>query len=140
MFTRSFDNYLVPGDQIQCDVDGFECVAVIEYDEDTKAHEYDQPGWCFDTTSEEHGEANRAIIKGWEENEWHYCSVVVHVWRNNVLLATRSLSGIEMNFPEEYCGDRTTPRHAYHREVANELLVEALDAARATILDLAKSL
>ena len=35
MFTKSFAKYACAGDTIACDVDGFDCVARIEHDDDT---------------------------------------------------------------------------------------------------------
>jgi hypothetical protein len=111
-------------------------VARIEYDHDTSPRDYDQPGWCFDTTSRKYGKQNRKIIAAWEADEWFYCGIVVTVFREGVKLGEAHLWGIEANFP---FGKQKT-RHAYHLTVANELLDEALDGARETIRKLAASI
>jgi hypothetical protein len=136
MFKTGFDQFICGGDSITCEVDGFRAVARIEYDHDTSPRDYDQPGWCFDTTSRKYGKQNRKIIAAWEADEWFYCGIVVTVFREGVKLGEAHLWGIEANFP---FGKQKT-RHAYHLTVANELLDEALDGARETIRKLAASI
>ena len=66
-------------------------------------------------------------MRAWKADEWHYFGVAVTVSRSGVLLTGQydhALWGIEGNYP----GDKQ--KNDYLRSVANDLLPEALDAAR----------
>ena len=69
-------------------------------------------------------EADFQSMRGWCQNDWSYCGVVLSVRRSDVELDKHaaSLWGIDVNHPH---GD-----HKYLQTVANELLPEALDAGR----------
>lgn len=67
-------------------------------------------------------------MKAWCNDEWDYCGVCVVVTKNGVRLTDKydhALWGIERNYPAP--GDQ---QNSYLAEVANELVGEALDAAR----------
>lgn len=134
MFTKDFDKYACHGDTITCEVDGFTVTARIEHDsdahiddDDTHPAEYNADVFGKDTP------ANRALFekalaarKAWFDNEWFYCGIVLDVRCGDVMVAEHaaSLWHVDVNHPESQNGN------AYLREVANELLPEALDAAR----------
>lgn len=73
-------------------------------------------------------EQDFAVLKAWCEDEWHWTGIVVTVFRDGVKLASEGLWGIERNYPSS--------DNSYLSEVANELLPEALDAAREKIKQL----
>jgi hypothetical protein len=71
------------------------------------------------------------VLKAWCNDEWMWCGVTVNVSRNGVRLTgdwDHALWGIECNYPDS--------DNAYLMEVANELLGDALDAARTKLGDL----
>ncbi len=75
-------------------------------------------------------ERDYQALKGWCADEWRYIGIVVSVARKGVVLDSHaaSLWGIELNYPGS--------DNEYLAEVANELLGEALDVARATLAKL----
>jgi hypothetical protein len=72
------------------------------------------------------------VLKAWCADEWAYCGIVVTVEREDVELGSASLWGVEYNYPTADDDDARTP-NAYLLEVANELVDEALTAARAKL-------
>lgn len=64
--------------------------------------------------------ADYEFLRAWCNDEWSYCGVIVTAYRNRIELGRASLWGIESNAGE------------YLRDVANELLEEALEEARAS--------
>jgi hypothetical protein len=107
-----FDNYVCHGDTITWSKEGFDFVARVEHDQDTKPTDCD----CYD----------EADIDRWNNDEWFYCGLVVSVSRNGVELSEHaaSLWGIDCNFGKD---------NSYLSEVAQELESEALDVARAEL-------
>ncbi|NNM74764.1 hypothetical protein [Enterovirga aerilata] len=73
-------------------------------------------------------EADFRRLQAWCSGEWHWCGVVVTVFKAGIELGSASLWGIESD-----AGD-------YLAEVANELLPEALDDAKARVAELAEEL
>jgi len=71
-----------------------------------------------------------SVIKAWCNDEWSWCGIVVTASREGIELGTASLWGIELNYPGS--------DNAYLLEVANELLPEAITAAKATLAELFK--
>lgn len=67
------------------------------------------------------------LLQAWCDDEWHYCGVVLSVSRAGVTLDDHaaSLWSIETNYPGS--------DNSYLSEVADELLPEALDVARAVL-------
>lgn len=68
------------------------------------------------------------VLKAWCDNEWHYSGVAVRIWRADVPLTGKydhALWGVERNYPGSDNG--------YLTECANQMLDEALDAARAKL-------
>ena len=64
-------------------------------------------------------------MAAWKNDEWFYCGVILSVAVDGLVLTDHAVSlwGIEANYPDS--------DHAYLSEVANELLSEAMDAAKA---------
>jgi hypothetical protein len=79
-----------------------------------------------------------AVLRAWCQDEWHYVGITISVCKAGVRLAgpyEHALWGIECNYPSDGNPERRT--NGYLLEVANELLPEALDAARAKLAELA---
>lgn len=142
-FTEKFDSFVCEGDSIACEAGGFEIAARIVRDDCADAPDKRQdgfwpsqyigdpgfigpgPNWR-QRLAEERAKAE-AIMAAWRNDEWFYCGVVLSVSREGVTLADHaaSLWGVEANYPGS--------DNSYLVEVANELLPEALDAARAAL-------
>lgn len=142
MFTTDFDQYACESDKITCEKDGFTIKAQIVYDDSIDApNERDDGFWPsrnpndagyigenpekpYDVQMQE----AKDIMKAWKNDEWFYCGIVLAVSKNGVLLDDHaaSLWGIECNYPN---GDK----NAYLREVANDLLPEAIQAGKNTL-------
>ncbi|MFC2950799.1 hypothetical protein ACFOOP_02600 [Marinicaulis aureus] len=142
-FTEKFDSFVCEGDSIACEADGFEIAARVVRDDCPDAPDKRQDGfWPSEyigdpgfigpgpnwrqRLAESRAEAE-AIMAAWRNDEWFYCGVVLSVSREGVTLAghAASLWGVEANYPGS--------DNSYLTEVANELLPEALDAARAAL-------
>ena len=121
MFKKDFANYVVVGDRLTCEVDGFHCVATVHHDEDTKPDSETMPLEAF---------------SAWANDEWFYVGVGVTVWKAGVKLTDdyeHTLWGIDCNFPN---GQENT--NWYLRDVANDLLDDAIAAAKKKVLELCK--
>ena len=143
MFTQKFGRFACEGDSIQCEVDGFTCRATVYHDDSSdKPDEWDDGFWpsrdpnAAGYVLPKDFDAQQAlaerVMAAWKNDEWFYCGVAVTVSRADVQLTgryTNALWGIECNYPDS--------DNDYLREVANELLGEALDAARAKVAELA---
>lgn len=149
MFTQNFRNYVCEGDSISCEVDGFTCVATLYRDDDNSAPDKRQDGfwpsldpkddgWIgpkSKRTLGRHMARAKAFYKQWEGGELCYCGVVVTIEREDVQLVRRydhALWGVDCNYD---LGRKTI--NSYLRDVANELLPEALADAREKISKLA---
>jgi hypothetical protein len=104
-----FPAYACEGDKINWTKNGFDFVARI-------AHDYDSKPSGSDCHTPEQ-------ITSWERDEWFFCGVVVAVSFKGIELDRHaaSLWGIECNFG---------PNNAYLSEVAQELESEALEVAK----------
>lgn len=148
MFTKHFDSFVCEGDKITCDVDGFTCTARLYHDDCADAPDERQDGFWPSLDPQDAGYIGpkskrtlaremakaRAIMDAWKNDEWHYYGVAVTVEREGVQLVGRydhALWGIEGNYPGT--------DNSYFQEVANELLDEALSAARAKVSALCAS-
>jgi hypothetical protein len=72
------------------------------------------------------------VLKAWCRNEWWYVGVAVTVSKNGVQLTGKydhAVWGTECNYPGENASQHL-------QQLANEILPEALDAARATLASL----
>lgn len=107
-----FDSFVCEGDTIGWSCEGFDFVARIVHDHDTKPSDSE----CY--TPED--------ITRWENDEWFYCGVVLSVSRNGVSLSDHaaSLWGMDCNYGND---------NKYLAEVAQELEAEALETARGRV-------
>jgi len=115
-----FPAYACVGDTIAWTREGFDFVARLEYDNDTKPADFD----CYDAD----------YVERWRDDEWFYVGMVLSVSRNGVELSKNaaSLWGIECNFSDT--------SSAYLSEVAQELEAEALETARAEVARIKQAL
>ena len=140
-FSQKFDAYVCIGDTITCTVDGYTVTARISHDETTDAPDKRQDGFWpslypndagfigagngwRDRFDKAQAMAER-VMAAWKSDEWYYCGVILSVSINGITLHrfAASLWGIEANYPDS--------DNAYLTEVANELLSEALETAKA---------
>jgi len=149
-FEKDFAGYVSQGDSIRCEVDGFVCVATLHYDDDTTPPDKRQDGFwpSLDpndagyigpkskrTLAREHAHMAH-VMDSWLRDEWHYYGVDVQVYREGVRLTDKwafALWGIEGNWPPRRKGKNP---NAYFRDVANDLLPDALASAKAKIAKL----
>ena len=140
-FTQKFDDFVCLGDTITCTVDGYTVVARIAHDETSDAPDERQDGFWPSLYPDDAGfigagngwrdrfDAAQAkaekVMAAWKNNEWYYCGVILAVTIGDVELTDHaaSLWGIEANYPDS--------DNAYLTEVANELLPQAIEAAKA---------
>lgn len=107
-FTQHFDRFVYVGDYIEFHLDReFTVRATIEHDADTSPADYD----CY-------GDEDAAA---WRNEDWFYCGVVLSIWVGDDCFREHatSLWAVEANIGTD---------NAYLREVANELLPEAMSA------------
>lgn len=102
-----FNTCVCIGDTIAWSCEGYDFVARLEHDYDTKPTDSE----CYDDD-----------IQRWKNDEWFYCGLILSVSRNGVQLSDHaaSLWGIECNF-----GDNND----HLSEMALELQGEALAVA-----------
>lgn len=132
LFTDNFDSFVCMGDTIELDVEGFTITARLEHDEqshidDDDCHNVDQSVTGCDD------EQYATLLKNrqaWLDGEWVYCGVVLSVSKAGVTLDNHaaSLWGIEANYP--------TGDNKYLRDVANELLSDAVEQGHAIMIKL----
>jgi hypothetical protein len=108
-----FDKYACDGDSIEWTREGFDFVARLQYDTNTRPSDSE----CYAIED----------VTRWECADWFYVGVVLSVSRDGVELSDHaaSLWGIECNFSDT--------SNAYLSEIAQELEAEALDTARAEL-------
>ena len=145
-FKSEFGTFVCEGDSISCDVDGLHCVATLYRDDCCDAPDErddgfwpsldpNDAGWIgpkSKRTLARHAAKVQAVMDAWKRDEWHYFGVAVVIYKSEVQLTSKygnALWGIAGNYPGA--------DNSYLRCVANELLPEALDAARATLAKLA---
>ncbi len=150
MFTTDFDRYVCEGDTITCEVDGFTVTARIERDNDMGAPDKEHDGFWSSLDPNDPGYIGkksqrtlqrrlafeREVMRAWEDDEWFWCGVCLTVEKAGIQLTgdyAASLWGIDCNYPTR--GKRRP--NTYLREVANELLSDALAEARAALVKLA---
>lgn len=130
-FTETFSGYCCVGDTISTEFDGFDIVARIVHDTDYGIDDDD----CYNVDQSVTGCDDEQFAwllecrKRWQNDEWHYCGLVLSVSRNGVSLSDHaaSLWGIKLNYPQR---DGKID-NSYLNEVANELLDEAVKTAYA---------
>lgn len=80
-------------------------------------------------------EQDFAALKAWCNDEWFWCGVSVNVYKSGIKLTddyAHALWGIECNYPGS--------DNSYLTEVATDYIPEALDAARARIVEIVSEL
>jgi hypothetical protein len=147
MFTKEFDSYVCEGDSITCTVAGFDCRATLYRDDcRDRPDESDCGFWpSLDPTKagyigpkSRHALARatakaQRIMEAWQNDEWHYFGVAITVSKNGVELTSEygnALWGIEGNWPGYRKGRNP---NKYFRQVANELLPDAIKEAEAKL-------
>jgi hypothetical protein len=156
-FAERFDSFVCAGDTITCEADGFTIMAQIvlelrglenapverfpEQRPDAPDHRQDGfwpslykdapgfigPGNGFRERFAKAQAEAEAVMESWRKGDWFYCGIVLSVSLESVTLDAHaaSLWGVEANYPGSDNG--------YLTEVANDLVPEALDAARAVL-------
>ena len=140
-FTQKFDSFVCLGDSITCEVEGYTVTARITHDETPDAPDERQDGFWPSlypddagfigagngwrdrfTKAQTHAER---VMAAWKNDEWFYCGVILSVAVDGLVIDKHaaSLWGIEANYPDS--------DNAYLTEIANDLLPEALEAAKA---------
>jgi hypothetical protein len=131
-FESVFDDYVMVGDRIYAEIDGFSIAARIEYDQDRRIDDDDchNPDRSVTGCNDEQQAKLMKARDAWVKDEWFYCGVVLSVCKNGVSLDKHaaSLWGIEANYPKN-CSSSDRPND-YLTEVANELLDEALNRGK----------
>ena len=138
MFNQKFQGFVCEGDKITCSVDGFDIQATVYRDDCGNTPDERSDGFWPSRDKKSAGyvlpknykaemaKAER-VMSAWLNDEWFYCGVAVTVSRHGVPLIgkyTNALWGIECNYPDS--------DNDYLRCVANDLLDEALNEAKAT--------
>ena len=115
-----FAKYACVGDSITWQLEGFDIVARLEYDTDTKPTDSD----CYAPED----------VQRWRDDKWFYVGVVLSVSRNGVELSDHaaSLWGIDCNFSDT--------SNAYLSEVAQEMEDEAIEYAKKRVLEILEKL
>ena len=115
-----FPAYACQGDTINWTAEGFDIVARLVYDTDSKPTDCD----CYEPED----------VQRWNRDKWFYVGVVLSVSRNGVELSDHaaSLWGIDCNFSDT--------SNAYLSEVAQNLQGEALEVARAEVARIREAL
>jgi len=147
MFKTSFSSFVCLGDVITCEAGPFTVLAQVVPDDCPDAPDQRQDGFWPSLYKDAPGfigpgpnhrqrfaeaQANaETVMEGWRKGDWFYCGIVLSVSLEGVMLVSRaaSLWGIEANYPEA--------DNDYLTAVANELLPEAVAAARDTLARLA---
>jgi hypothetical protein len=142
-FTERFRPFVCPGDVITCEAGPFTVLAQVVVDDCPDAPDQRQDGFWpslyigapgFIGPGPNHrqrltdAQANaEAVMEGWRKGDWFYCGIVLSVSLEGVDLArtAAALFGIEANYPGT--------ENSYLTDVANELLPEAVAAARETL-------
>ncbi|MCF6221811.1 MAG: hypothetical protein L3J65_11930 [Robiginitomaculum sp.] len=140
-FTEQFLPYVCLGNSISVDVGDYTVTARIAHDDTIdKPDERDCGFWpSLDPNAagfigagnkwrkrfEEQQATAESIMAAWKNDEWFYCGIILSVTIDEAELTDHaaSLWGIEANYPDS--------DNSYLCQVANELLSEALDAAKA---------
>ena len=139
-FSELFLPYVCLGDSISVDVGEYTVTARIAHDDTVdKPDERDCGFWpSLDPNAagfigvgngwrkrfEEQQAKAESVMAAWKNDEWFYCGIILSVSIGETELTDHaaSLWGIEANYPDS--------DNAYLSQVPNELLPEALDAAK----------
>ncbi len=145
-FTERFRPFVCPGDVISCEAGPFTVLAQVVIDDCQDSPDQRQdgfwpslyigapgfigPGNNFRQRFAEAQASAEAVMEGWRKGDWFYCGIVLSVSLEDVDLVrtAAALFGIEVNYPGT--------DNSYLTDVANELLPEAVAAARETLVRL----
>lgn len=145
-FAHRFQSYVCPGDIISCEAGPFTVLAQVVPDDCPDAPDQRQDGFWPSLHIGEPGFIGpgpnhrqrladaqakaEAVMEGWRKGDWFYCGIVLSVSAEGVDLAqtAAALFGVEANYPGT--------DNSYLTDVANELLPEAVAAARETLVRL----
>lgn len=139
-FAEQFQNYVCLGDSISVDVGDYTVTARIAHDDTVdKPDERDSGFWpSLDPNAagfigagngwrkrfDEQQAKAESVMAAWKNDNWFYCGIILSVSIDETILTDHaaSLWGVEANYPDS---DNT-----YLTQVANDLLGDALDAAK----------
>lgn len=138
-FSEGFGKYVCAGESITVQIGKLTATATLYLDEISDAPDQMQDGFWPSSDPNAAGyvlpedfekESARAkkVMSAWLKDEWAYFGVVVTIEKAGVQIIGKyehALWGIEGNYPDS--------DNSYLLEVANELLPEALEAARAKL-------
>jgi hypothetical protein len=145
-FAQGFQSYVCPGDVITCEDGPFTVLAQVVIDDCPDSPDQRQdgfwpslyigapgfigPGNNFRQRFAEAQASAEAVMESWRKGDWFYCGIVLSVSLEGIDLAqtAAALFGIEANYPGT--------DNSYLTDVANELLPEAVAAARETLVRL----
>jgi hypothetical protein len=106
----NFDSFVCIGDRRTVEVGPFTIAAVVHHDTETRPTDFD----CYFPEQ----------VESWNRDEWSFVGVVLSVFVDDVCVSEHaaSLWGIDCNVPGS--------DNDYLSECADDLLLEALEAAR----------
>jgi len=139
-FSEQFLPYVCLGDSVSVEVGDYTVTARIAHDDTPdKPDERDCGFWpSLDPNAagfigagngwrkrfEQQQAKAESVMAAWLNDEWFYCGIILSVSIDETIITDHaaSLWGIEANYPDG--------NNSYLSQVANELLSEALDAAK----------
>ncbi len=139
-FSEQFLPYVCLGDSISTGVGDYTITARIAHDDSPDKPDERQDGFWLSLDPiaagfigagngwrkrfEQQQAKAESVMTAWLNDEWFYCGIILSVSVDETELTDHaaSLWGIEANYPDS--------ENAYLSQVANELLSEALDAAK----------
>ncbi len=139
-FNEQFFPYVCLGDSISVDVGDYTITARIAHDDSPDKPDERQDGYwpSLDPNAagfigagngwrkrfDERQAKVESVMDAWKNDEWFYCGIILSVTIDETELTDHaaSLWGIEANYPDS--------KNAYLSQIANELLSDALDAAK----------
>ncbi|RTL04976.1 hypothetical protein EKK58_09220 [Candidatus Dependentiae bacterium] len=153
LYNEEFDNYVIEGERITANYEGFELVARIEYDDNTAAPDKRDCGFWPSMVETDAGfmghnvsaaeykaafqDAER-VIDDWKADKWFYCGVVISVAKNGVMLDEHAAAcwGYECNLADK--DGKIDNSHL--TQAANELASEAVARGRTALKDIVTKL
>ena len=136
-FPHGFASRVLEGDTITLEHEGLVIRARVYRDDDTSkpdkrgdgfwpSQDPANPGYVLPENYESEMAKAKRAMSTFKRGEWFYCGIAVTVWKDGKTCLTgpydAALWGIECNYPDS--------DNAYLTEVANELIGEALSAAK----------
>jgi hypothetical protein len=139
-FADKFQNYVCLGDSICVDIGDYTVTARIAHDDtidkpderdcgfwpslDPNAAGFIGTGNGWRNRFDEQQAKAESVMAAWKNDDWFYCGIIlsVSIDETTIIDHAASLWGIEANYPDS--------DNSYLAQVANELLSEAMDAAK----------